>query len=453
MLIRSVAVAAILTSLSSVSAHAVSLRDAVDTAVHSNPDIIESAANRRARDQELRASQSAFLPKLSVNASFGTERFRKDHSNTPEHWRASKQVNFEAEQLLFDGFGSVNAIYRQSARVDGAALRVLERTEAVALDAIEAYIDVVRHQAILKRAKQNTALHQKLYREVRERYDGGETGAADLAQAQERVAATELITSSVKKSLLDAVAKYRRVVGERPQNLASVSEAKSPSTNLSSALAFAHRQNPLVLSAMADTDAAGFQLEGTSSAFMPRVTLNGSASFGDDVGGYDGRSDDYRIMLRLKWNLYNGGYDTAMRGRAVEELAEAQARIDRTRRETSEAVERAWSQVSTTRERITALRKTVSANRKVVDGYRQEYNIGQRTLLDVLNAENALFNSRIDLTSAEYILKFSTYQLQGTTGNLLAYFNIAPPVEANANRRDTVSVFPQSSGFEIEPLR
>ncbi|EEA96681.1 TolC family outer membrane protein [Pseudovibrio sp. JE062] len=454
MLFRGTSVALLMCALGVTSAHSASLRDAVETAVLTNPDIVESAANRRARDQELRASQSAFMPKLSVNASFGAERLRRAQSNTTEQWRAAKQVSIEAEQLLFDGFGSVNEIYRQSARVDGAALRVLERSEAIALDAVEAYIDVVRHQKILNRSKENTALHQRLAREVKERYDGGETGAADLAQVQERVAATRMITASVRKSLLDAMAKYRRVVGVAPNNLMAVSAANSAAAkSLSSALAMSRQSNPLILSAEADTDAAGFALEQSSSSFMPRVTLNGSANFGDDLNGYEGRSDDYRIMVRLKWNLYNGGYDSAMRGRAVEQLAEAQARVDRMRRETDEAVEQAWASVQTTRERISALRQTVSANQRVVSGYRQEYNIGQRSLLDVLNAENALFNSRIDLISAEYILKFSTYQLQGTTGNLLAMFDITPPAEARADRRGNTSVFPQAAGFQIEPLR
>ncbi|KZK95135.1 MULTISPECIES: TolC family outer membrane protein [unclassified Pseudovibrio] len=454
MLFRGTSVALLMCALGVTSAHSASLRDAVETAVLTNPDIVESAANRRARDQELRASQSAFMPKLSVNASFGAERLRRAQSNTTEQWRAAKQVSVEAEQLLFDGFGSVNEIYRQSARVDGAALRVLERSEAIALDAVEAYVDVVRHQKILNKSKENTALHQRLAREVKERYDGGETGAADLAQVQERVAATRMITASVRKSLLDAMAKYRRVVGVAPSNLGAVSAANSAAAkSLSSALAMSRQSNPLILSAEADTDAAGFAIEQSNSSFMPRVTLNGSANFGDDLNGYEGRSDDYRIMVRLRWNLYNGGYDSAMRGRAVEQHAEAQARVDRMRRETDEAVEQAWASVQTTRERISALRQTVSANQRVVSGYRQEYNIGQRSLLDVLNAENALFNSRIDLISAEYILKFSTYQLQGITGNLLAMFNISPPAESRADRRGNTSIFPQAAGFQIEPLR
>ncbi|MDD7912150.1 TolC family outer membrane protein [Pseudovibrio exalbescens] len=441
--------------LSTASAHAISLRDAVEAAVHTNPDIQESSANRRARDQELRAAQGAYLPSLSIAASYGAEQLDRpaDSSVSDGEWRAAKQFDITAEQLIFDGFGSVNEIYRQGARVDGAAYRVLERSEAIALDAIEAYIDVIRHQEILRKSRENTAKHERIYNEVRQRFEGGETGAADLAQAQERVAATRIITSTVRKSLLDTMAKYRRVIGLDPKNLVPVQASSLPGATLSATIAMAQQNNPQILAAQADTDAADFEAEGTNAPFLPRVSVEGQASFGDDVNGYDGRNDEYRVMLRMRWNLYNGGTDTARKNQAYEQLAEARARVDRALRETAEGVEVAWASVDTTRERIAALRQTVAANRKVVEGYRDEYNIGQRTLLDLLNAQNALFNSEIDLVSAQAILKFATYQLQGTTGNLLAHFNIEPPAEGTAGRRETVSVFPQPAGFSIEPLR
>ncbi|OKL45842.1 TolC family outer membrane protein [Pseudovibrio exalbescens] len=452
---RGLTLAVAIALATTVSAHAISLRDAVEAAVYTNPDVAESSANRRARDQELRAAQGAYLPSLSVGASIGGERLeRPDGSSVSDNaWRTAKQVDIMAEQLLFDGFGSVNEIYRQSARVDGAAYRVLERSEAVALDAIEAYVDVIRHQQILRKSRENTAKHQRIYNEVRQRFEGGETGAADLAQAQERVAATKIITASVRKSLLETIAKYRRVVGMEPENLVPVQEASLPGASLSATISMAQQNNPQILAAQADTDAADFEVEQRNAPFLPRLSLEGQASFGDDVNGYDGQNEEYRVMLRMRWNLYNGGSDTARKAQALEQVAEARARVDRTRREAAEAVEVAWASVDTTRERISALRQTVAANRKVVEGYRDEYNIGQRTLLDLLNAQNALFNSEIDLISAQAILKFSTYQLQGTTGNLLAHFNIEPPAEGAAGRQENVSVFPQPVGFAIEPLR
>lgn len=456
MAFKRLATAFLTTTLFIAPVDAMTLNEAVTTAVNTNPEILEAAANRRARDQELRRSQGAFLPRLDVGAEFGAERIDRPNSllrSQNDKWRAAKQVSLTVRQLLFDGFGSVNEVYRQSARVDGAALRVLERSEATALDAVEAYVDVLRHVAILEEARRNVGNHQRILSDVQQRYSGGETGAADLNQAVERVAATKIVVADIKKSLLEANAKFRRVIGQDPAKLMPATPASLPARTMKSVIAAAVGSNPQVQAALADADASKFEFQSTDSAFMPRVSVEGRVALGDDLGGVEGRNNDYSAKLVMSWNLYNGGMDLARKREYGERLGEAQLRVDVVRREITEAVERSWAAVVTVGERIQAIQAQVEANRRVVDGYRQEYNIGQRSLLDVLNAENALFNSKIDLISARGIYTFSTYQLRATSGNLLAYLNVAPPAEATAGRRDNVSVFPQSTSFYLEPLR
>lgn len=435
---------------------AADLRQVVQEAVSTNPDVLESAANRRARDYEYRRSQGAFLPTLDVSAALGPERLDRPNSftaNENDEWRFSKEFTVAVEQLLFDGFTSVNEVYRQSARVDGAALRVMERSEATALDAVESYIDVLRHTAILSKARLNVAKHRKIYSDVQLRFEGGETGAADLSQARERVAAAEVIVTEVQKSLLDTIAKYERVVGQEPKSLAPAKPASLPSGSVKHLVDVAVQTHPSVRAAMADADAAEFEYKSSQGNFMPEVALRGEATVGDDLGGIEGRNNEYSGKVVFSWNLFNGGRDAALTNEYGERFVETQIRVDRVRRELKEGIERSYASVTTTTDRIKALREQLAANRQVVEGYRQEYDIGQRTLLDVLNAENALFNSEIELISSRAVYAFSTYQLRATSGDLLAYLNVTPPAEAADGQRDNASIFPQSGGFGIEPLR
>lgn len=437
-------------------ATAMSLRDAVSTAVTTNPSVLESAANRRARDQELRGAQGAHLPTLNLGAEFGPERADRPNSllrNDNDVWRTGRQVTVTVRQLLFDGFESVNQIYQQSARVDGAALRVLERSEATALDAIEAYIDVIRHGAILREARRNVENHRRIVSEVSERFSGGETGAADLSQAKERVAATEIVVADVNQALRDTKAKFRRVVGKSPKNLKAVRPTPLPGKSINTLIANAIRVHPRIKVAMADVDAAGYDYKSTKGNFFPQVSLEGNASIGHDIDAVNGRNNDYSAKVVMSWNLFNGGVDLARRNQLGERLGEAQIRVDLARREVSEALDRSWTAVMAGSERIRAIKKQLAANRGVVEGYRQEYNIGQRTLLDVLNAENALFNSKIDLLSAQAIYTFSTYQLRATYGNLLGHIGVRAIAEATGGRRENVSIFPQTVPFKLEPLR
>lgn len=434
---------------------AADLRQIVQEAVSTNPEILESAANRRARDHEYRRAQGAFLPTLDLSAEIGPERLDQPNSleaDENDTWKFSKEFTVTVRQLLFDGFSSVNEVYRQSARVDGAALRVMERSEAVALDAVEAYIDVLRNTAILSKARMNVQKHRRIYSDVRTRFDGGETGAADLAQARERVAASEVIVSEVQQSLLDTIAKYERVVGKKPASLAPAKPASLPAASVNQLVDAAARVHPTIRAAMADADAAKFEFESTKGNFLPEVSLQGQATVGDDVGGIEGRNNEYSGKLQFSWNIFNGGRDSAFTRETGERLAEAQIRVDKVRRELKEGIERSHAAVTTTTDRIRALRDQLDANRQVVEGYRQEYDIGQRSLLDVLNAENALFNSEIELISVRAIYAFSTYQLRATSGNLLAYLNVTAPVEATEGKREAASILP-SNPLNLEPLR
>ncbi|WP_321504546.1 TolC family outer membrane protein [Breoghania sp.] len=443
-------------ALISTSVAAMDLREAVQTAVTTNPNILESTANRRARDFELRRAQGAFLPSLSVSGNIGGQRLDRPNSftrNNNDTWRTRKQVSVAVEQLIFDGFGSVNEIYRQAARVDGAALRVMERSEAIALNATEAYIDVIRHAAILTQARLNVNKHRSIFSDVRQRFDGGETGAADLSQAQERVAATEIIVADIRQSLLETIAKFEKIVGQKPGKLAPAKPALVPAGPVDHLVDIAAMQHPEIQAALADVDAVRYEYDAAKSPFMPRVSLQGIASFGDDLDGVEGRNNEYAGKLVFSWNLFNGGKDMARRMEYAERLTESQVRVDSVRREIKEAIERSWAAVQTGNAKIRAISQQVAANRKVVDGYRQEYDIGQRTLLDVLNAENALFNSKIDLISARAIYAFATYQLRGTTGDLLAYLDVTPAAEAVNGQRDHVSIFPTGTSFKLEPLR
>ena len=449
-------ITALLVSVTLIStSSAEDLRQVVQEAVSTSPDVLESAANRRARNFEYRQSQGAFLPTVDLSAEIGPERLDRPNSftaNNNDTWRTSKEFSVTVRQLLFDGFTSVNEVYRQSARVDGAALRVLERSEAVALDAVEAYIDVLRHSAILSKARLNVSKHRRLFSDVQERFEGGETGAADLSQARERVAATEVIVSEVQKSLMDTVAKYERVVGKKPVSLVPAKAATLPPGSVEKLVNIAVVNHPQVRAALADADAAKFEYEATKGNFLPEVSLQGRATIGDDVGGIEGRNNEYSGKLVLSWNIFNGGRDRARSLEFTERLSETQIRVDRVRRELKEGIERSWASITTLTSRIKALRDQLSANQQVVRGYREEYDIGQRTLLDVLNAENALFNSEIELISAQAIYAFSTYQLRATSGDLLAYLNVVPPAEAADGLRETATIFPVDS-LTLEPLR
>src|SRR5262249_4050460 len=236
------------------------------------------------------------LPQVRVEASYGPEKFDQSRSIiSPTNqvpvvgagpWRNGSQESVVVRQLLFDGFASINDIWRQTARVNAAAIRVRERTELIALDAAEAYVDVVRYLRLIGIAEQNVANHERIFANVNSRFSGGRAGEGDLEQARERVENARAQLAEFRKSLDDARAKYRKVVGVEPFNLRFPGPLAGLPGTRDEALAVAVRFNPTIQAAQADTDAAKHAFRMTDGAFVPNFYLEGKAAHYDNTYPY-----------------------------------------------------------------------------------------------------------------------------------------------------------------------
>ena len=247
---------------SAAKAEAFTIVDAINQAVQTNPGVGEAAANRRATDAEFHQSQGTLLPQVRLDASGGPERFNQQDIVPPPpgnaQWLPARSGSIVIRQTLFDGFASINEIWRQSARVDAAAHRVHERSELIALDAAEAYISVIRFTRLIAISQDNVSAHRRIMDNVQARFDGGRAGEGDLQQARERVAASEAALAEFRQSLEDARAAYRKSVGLEPFNMRPPGRLRGLPPSKDAALAVALRHNPTIRAAQSDADAAKY---------------------------------------------------------------------------------------------------------------------------------------------------------------------------------------------------
>lgn len=431
--IFAIALALILTTSAAVARSGFSIIDAIHQAVQTNPGVGEAAANRRATETELRQNQSTLLPQVRIEAEIGPQ--RRDRHVTPEplsngRWVDGRQASVAVRQLLYDGFFSINEIWRQAARVDAAAARVLERTELIALDAAEAYIDVTRYLRLIELASRNVQTHRGILSNVRARFEGGRTGEGDLQQAQERVAATEAVLAEFRQRLDESRGAYRSAVGLEPFNLYFPGRLRGLPPSKDDALAVALRHNPTIMAAGLDARAARYGFDATAGEFGPTVSLEGRALAGVNTADIAGRRDEYSGKVVLSWDVFTGGQTSWRRAEAAERMAEQTERHARLQREAFEALDKAWAARTITSDRAAALDRQVDSARKVVAAYSKEYELGQRTLIDLLNAENQLFNALVSLVSTRGVAVFADYQLLATMGKLLEYLKAPQPAEA-----------------------
>ena len=421
-------------------ASASTIGETVQQALETNPEVGIVKSNRRAVDQELRQARAGYLPSVDFRGAAGPEwsdNFTTRSFEGGSETKLRSEADLSLTQMLFDGFETTSEVDRQRARVDSAAYRVEEAAEFVGLNAIEAHLDVLRNQEIVRLNEANIAQHERILGQVRDLEESGRGDIADVRQTEARLARAFDTLATARGSLADAIAAYQRVVGARPGDL---EDAEAPVAALppspEDAANLASVSSPTVRIAAADVDVAAAEVRGSRSGFYPRFDLELGAGLNHDIDGADGRDNDARALLVMRYNLYRGGADMALEREAFHRMNEARVTLENSRREAEQEARVSYNALETARARIEASVAKVEAQRRTRDAYASQFEIGQRQLLDVLDSENELFLDRVSLTTALYTERFAVYRVLAVVGELLDTLDIARPREViSINRK------------------
>jgi adhesin transport system outer membrane protein len=353
-----------------------------------------------------------------------------------------------ARQLLFDGFASINEIWRQAARVDAAAYRVRERTELIALDAAEAYIDVVRYARLIALADENVAAHRRILSNVNARFQGGRAGEGDLEQVRERVQAAVAARAQFRQQYDEARGTFRKVIGIEPYNLRIPGRLHGLPRTKDQALAVTLQHNPTLQAAQSDRDAAKYAFHSTAGAFLPTIALEGRALYAKNTDTDFGKRTDVSGMVVASWDIFRGGQDAWKRAETAERYQQTTMAQARLQRAAYESIDKAWAARTITGDRISALRRQIASDRKVIIAYQKEYELGQRSLIDLLNAQNQLFNALVSLESTKGVAVFADYQLLAAMGVMLDYLKAPHPIDSEPLSNKPFGLIP----YKLPPI-
>jgi outer membrane protein, adhesin transport system len=434
--LQSVAVATLIGAVCSTGpAMAMSLQEAAQLAVKTNPQVTAIADDRLAVDQELRQGQALYFPVVDMSSDLGGEysnsptTLDNGHKNGVTLFRSD--VSVTVSQLLFDGFFADNEVAKQKARVRSAAYRVLETAEDVALQAVQAYLDVLRQRARVELAEENVQTHRGRLAQVQQKATAGAGNVADVHQTEARLSTAESELVEAQGNLRDAENNFLKVVGQAPDTL---SRPPIPldlmPLDLDTAVKAALTSSPTLQLSRADIEAADALAQEQYAGFYPDVRLQLSAGQEHNNGGVVADNYDATALIVMKWNLYRGGGDIARVQEFKHRLSEAQDSYVDNERKISEETRISWNSVSTSHQNVIILQKTVLANTQTRDAYRQQFDIGQRGLLDLLNADNELYLSQDNLVTATYAEIFARYRLLAVAGGLEKALSVAPPEQA-----------------------
>ena len=400
-------------------APASSLRDAAQTAVLKNPDVQARWHAFREAAEEIGVAQGGFLPKLDLSAASGSQQTEQKRLGTDTSYSGNEST-LSLRQMLFDGFSTANEVKRMGKAKLVRYFELLEASENIALEAGRAYLDVLRYRSQVVLAEENYIQHQAAYEQLRRRAESGLGKRVDVDQAASRLALADVNLTTAYANLHDVTARYVRVVGEAPAKEMSAPEklAKALPGSIDAALEDALKHNPALRATVENVEAAQFDLEARRSAFMPRVDLLARR---DDYSNYQGAGSrsDSRMELRLNYNLFNGGSDSARNRQYRERKNLALDQREKVCRDTRQTLSIAFNETLRLTDQISFIGTQVTLVEKTRAAYRDQFNIGQRTLLDLLNTQNEYFDARRSQVNADADLSIAYLRSYAGMGRLL----------------------------------
>ncbi|MEF2232172.1 MAG: TolC family outer membrane protein [Pseudodesulfovibrio sp.] len=407
----------------------VSLTDSVKGAVGHHSQIKAFVHNRQAIDRNLAAALGRFFPSLDLSSKYGFQQYNSQSARavgTESRSRTASDSTLTLTQNLFDGMDRLSDYMGSKARLTSAEYRLLDNVETVALDAIRSHVDVVRLRRLVALAKDNVTAHQEVLESIAERVAGGAGSLADEMQARGRVARAETTLITYEGELRSSEAEYVRVVGMEPTALAELAfEQQLAPATLSPFMEAVLKDNPKVRVYQAEVEAKREDQGVTTSTMMPSVDIEVSSRYTDQFDGSSTYLRDDRAMLALSWNLFSGSSDYQRIKAAQARVQEAQANLQDTLDELGRQAATTWSEYQTSISQVGKHQEALQYSMESRDMYLMQFNVGQRSLLDVLDSINEVFSNSVQLETAISNRDFTIYKFLALEGNLVKTLEVA----------------------------
>jgi outer membrane protein len=408
-------------AVSTVAPQAQSLEQALLNAYFANPNINAQRAAVRVTDEQVPQALAGYRPQVFGNAQADVERSRTQSpagtTNVPRNYPRGYGVT--AQQNLFNGFQTGNLVRSAESQVLAARETLRNTEQNVLLDAVTAYMNVIRDTAIVQLQQQNVQALREQLRATNDRFQVGELTRTDVAQAQARLSEAEAQYSQAQANLNASRAVYRRDIGSDPGVLKPANAyTKLQLASLDAAIAEAFGKHPAIQATRHGVDTAQLQVKVAEGSLLPTLNLEASAQrFSDPTPGVYNNTD-LTAGLRLTVPLYQGGAEYARIRQAKELTGQRRLESDAIRDQVRTAVIQSWGLVSASRFQLEAAQAQVAAAEIALNGVREEYRVGQRTTLDVLNAQAEVVRARSALISAQRDRVVYSYSLLASVGRL-----------------------------------
>ncbi|MBV8926843.1 MAG: TolC family outer membrane protein [Bradyrhizobium sp.] len=423
------AVVLLLAQIGPTPALADTIEAALIRAYQNNPQLNAQRAQVRSTDENVPQALSGYRPKVALTASAGyqyTDTLTTSGGSPTQIVRTEthgtdppRAVGLTVTQTLFNGQQTANRTRAAESQVSGAreALRVLEQT--VLLNAATIYMDYLRDSAIVEVQKSNVRVLEQTLKQTQDRFNVGEVTRTDVAQSEAQLAAGKTQELTAESNLVTTRSNFRRIIGNEPQSLAPGSPVdRFLPGSLPGAVELSLVENPNVTAAMYGIDVNFLQVKINEGALLPTVTLQGSVQQAYEQTMITPRTFGASAIAQVSVPIYQGGAEYSLIRQSKENLAQQRLNLEMTRDQTRANTVTAWGQLVAGKAQVSSAQSQVTASEVALNGVREEAKAGQRTTLDVLNAQQALVNARVALVTAQHDRVVASYAVLNAVGRL-----------------------------------
>ncbi|MBD5770467.1 TolC family outer membrane protein [Marinomonas colpomeniae] len=414
----------------SVTAQAITLEEATYTAIESNPEVRQAIAKYRETQQNSDLARSTgYYPSVDLSAGIGRETTYADDNSSSDVDLTRRELTLSLNQPIFSGFSTQNEIKRLNGEAQADRWTALISVENTALEVAQVYADVLRYRELVTLAKLNLETHERIYGQIKLKSDTGIGRQSDLSQITARLAKAHSNYLAAVNNLRDAESSYQNIIGELPPEelIYPVPDSDLLPQDLESAISEALKKNPAIEGAYWDIAATESLQDIVNADKYPTINFVLERTWDNNLDGDEGSSEDLLAMVRLNYNLYSGGSHKHKKEAATQQYIQATEIRRNTIRDTELTVRLAWAAYEATTGQKEHIQRYVVATKESQVAYEKQFRLGRRTLLDVLDSENELFQARQDYVNADYDELFSEFRLFNAKGELMRAFRIYRP--------------------------
>lgn len=427
----------ILPFLLPVTGFGLTVDEAYRTVIDTNPEVRERIENYRAVEEDKTIAFADYLPVVDVQGGIGYKHYDGTiaGAESPDDWKATEAF-IRARQNIFRGFSTMNDVEQQDARILSAQYYLMEKVSQLGLQMIESYLEVLKQKQVYQLTLENRDTHQRYYDMIKERLDSGAGTQADFEQISGRLALAESNVKVATNNYQDAQTNFKRIYGEavNPDDMmeADINASLIPQT-LEEAENNATLHYPTLWANRKNVEAAQAAYRQAKNNYYPWLDLEVKQTYvNNDATGVlagpqlAGETNEFSVMLIASWNLFNGMADVAGRDKALAEAFNESEKMLNNQRLVTERLNLSWAAKERIGEQVEYLKQHRDFTEKTLAAYNEEFRLGRRTLLDVLDVENEFYTSRKSYVSALYDEQLADYRVIENVGNLPMVVSVKP---------------------------